>query len=885
MTNISVVKDNLTTPFASYNSQTRRENLDQEEGEAIWAACRANGFHPVSIQAQEKTPGHAKWPVFALRNKREWDASAPGVGLVAGALDAERKDPTGSPLRVPGVGRTLFLDFDIHAESRPGLDGAAVRDAFLSLPTVRRLLAEGALLRYREVCGSGFVLVVRNAGDVGNTRPRYHADREHWPAIGTDEAGRERFDYGSPAGMDIIAAGGQAVCFAIHPSGAPYLWADGRSPANVHLDTLPTVDAETVARLIEEVTAALATFHLAPRSKTYAARFKDSPIRAARVTPISQSDRDWLHDTTIELDIFGVGSDRRNFWRNAARVFCVLGDTPEAALERWAEYYSPSEDSHVTFEKAEAEAVAQIEKPAGAEDALGPGAYLRWLQAAARDAGRLDVADRIGDLMSSHHISDGKAFDSIAEADGALPAHLERKKKRQRANNLSEAFDDWQASVFNAQGDDLFDDAKPLNVTAPALAAALDKFAEAEGVMGEQSYIKATDALNALTKNPCDGADMTPLMRFALDGELIEEPPPIAPRKEHLQPLVSGGVFLSEYVPLDYVIDRILPRSYLAALTAKTHHGKTTWLSLLTCAIVLGDGDFIGREVEGGRVLYVCYENPDDFRLKLQAAVERYGLSKELLDERLVVIRADMTPAEIYKQAKKLGPFDLAIVDTLQAAASVAGVPTNDNDEMLKLARGFRACFVSLPGNPAVLVAAHPIKSAGEDDLVPYGGGSLLNEFDINLTLWFDKKTGCAKLHHGKLRGGSAFEPIRFEYQDHLSSLKDKKGNRLKQPVAVLMDEKRAAAKAAATRAEVLGRDAATLEAFLKDPKITDSALGEKLGLSRQAAGNRKKALIKAGHLTEKIDDSHFVTDAGKQTLAEREAAIAASFEPADGEE
>src|SRR5262245_62015671 len=39
------------------------------------------------------------------------------------------------------------------------------------------------------------------------------------------------------------------------------------------------------------------------------------------------------------------------------------------------------------------------------------------------------------------------------------------------------------------------------------------------------------------------------------------------------------------------------------------------------------------------------------------------------------------------------------------------------------------------------LVAAHPIKNAPEDNLLPYGSDAILNEVDGNLTLWKNPNT------------------------------------------------------------------------------------------------------------------------------------------------
>src|SRR5690606_22989588 len=69
--------------------------------------------------------------------------------------------------------------------------------------------------------------------------------------------------------------------------------------------------------------------------------------------------------------------------------------------------------------------------------------------------------------------------------------------------------------------------------------------------------------------------------------------------------------------------------------------------------------------------------------------------------------------------------------------------------------------LTELAGGPCVFAAAHPVKNASAENLLPKGGGSFLNEVDGNLTL--AKSPGGARMHwQGKHRGPD-FEPISFE--------------------------------------------------------------------------------------------------------------------------
>ena len=93
--------------------------------------------------------------------------------------------------------------------------------------------------------------------------------------------------------------------------------------------------------------------------------------------------------------------------------------------------------------------------------------------------------------------------------------------------------------------------------------------------------------------------------------------------------------------------------------------------------------------------------------------------------------------------------FGLAIIDTLQAYFN--GDDNNSNAQVVKFLRSLRP-ITELAHKPTVLVPAHPTKYAGDDALVPYGGGGILNEIDGNLTLLLRDNVGV--LHYqDKLRG------------------------------------------------------------------------------------------------------------------------------------
>jgi hypothetical protein len=114
---------------------------------------------------------------------------------------------------------------------------------------------------------------------------------------------------------------------------------------------------------------------------------------------------------------------------------------------------------------------------------------------------------------------------------------------------------------------------------------------------------------------------------------------------------------------------------------------------------------------------------------------------------------------------QKQSSFQLVIYDTFQAG--FPGGDFNNNAEGLSHTRDIRT-LIEVPGKPSILVAAHPTKDAGKDKLEPYGGGSIINELDGNLSIW--NESGLIEFHFTKVRGPE-FEPVFFTLQTTTSPL------------------------------------------------------------------------------------------------------------------
>ena len=296
--------------------------------------------------------------------------------------------------------------------------------------------------------------------------------------------------------------------------------------------------------------------------------------------------------------------------------------------------------------------------------------------------------------------------------------------------------------------------------------------------------------------------------------ELAERLPTWSPDDARDSPkpvkLASKTQFLEGFVPPDYLIDGILHRRFVYALTGQTGHAKTA-IALLIAELVAStdaNGMLGPHRAEKGQVAYFVGENPDELRMRLIGADAVRG--GDPAQDRLffapgVFNIADMM-ATLREDCDRVGALDLVIVDT--SAAYFLGADEISNTEMGKHARMLRA-LTTLPGSPCVLVLCHPIKHVAEPaQLLPRGGGAFLAEMDGNLTIWKHEDV-LVELHHNKIRG-PGFEPMIFRLDKFTTAtLVDAKGRPLPTVRAVHVsqsDEDRQAQRARDDEDRVLAR-------------------------------------------------------------------------------
>lgn len=250
--------------------------------------------------------------------------------------------------------------------------------------------------------------------------------------------------------------------------------------------------------------------------------------------------------------------------------------------------------------------------------------------------------------------------------------------------------------------------------------------------------------------------------------------------------IVTSADFIAGFVPPDYLIDGLVQRRFCYSLTAPTGSGKTAILLLISASVALGRA--IGEyRVERGRVLYLAGENPDDIRMRWLAMADSMQFDTKAIDVHFLpgVFRLSEISGKIRDEIEKIGSFDLVMVDT--SAAYFEGDAENDNVQMGAHARRMRT-LVTLPGEPCVIVACHPVKNAGTENLIPRGGGAFIAEIDGNLTA--SKTDAVVTLHwQGKYRGPD-FAPIPFNLTTATTpTLKDSKGRLIPTVVAKPLSE------------------------------------------------------------------------------------------------
>jgi hypothetical protein len=248
----------------------------------------------------------------------------------------------------------------------------------------------------------------------------------------------------------------------------------------------------------------------------------------------------------------------------------------------------------------------------------------------------------------------------------------------------------------------------------------------------------------------------------------------------------SSAEFVAGFTPPEYVLDGVLQRRFIYSITGKTSAGKTAIMLMLAAHVALGQpiGD---RAVEQGRALYLAGENDTDVQMRWIAMAQQMDFDIDAIDVSFIAGTFKMSEMmeRIRSEIERLSDVTLILVDT--SAAFFEGDNENDNKQLGEHARRLRS-LTTMPGGPCVVVACHPPKNAGDDNLQPRGGGSFIAEIDGNLTA--KKEHSAIEVHtQGKFRGPD-FPPLTFQLRTVTHQrLKDRKGRLISTVIATHLTE------------------------------------------------------------------------------------------------
>lgn len=253
--------------------------------------------------------------------------------------------------------------------------------------------------------------------------------------------------------------------------------------------------------------------------------------------------------------------------------------------------------------------------------------------------------------------------------------------------------------------------------------------------------------------------------------------------------LVEGPDFLDAANPPQWLVRGVLQRGQVVALTAATNSGKTAVLLTLIMSVLAGRDFGPFPVLHSGRVLVLCGEDPDGFRLRMLGTMAHMGVSRAQLSGRLRVLPQSIALSEalpqIEREAAEWGDIALVIVDT--SVSFFSGADENNNVEALAHAKDLRA-LKALPGAPTVVAACHPADKAERASCKPRGGSAFLNEIDANLILW-SEGDGVTELHWSVKKRGPDFDPVWFEFA---AQEVECHGEKSQQVVARYVDDARA---------------------------------------------------------------------------------------------
>jgi hypothetical protein len=346
----------------------------------------------------------------------------------------------------------------------------------------------------------------------------------------------------------------------------------------------------------------------------------------------------------------------------------------------------------------------------------------------------------------------------------------------------------------------------------------------------------------------------------AITSVAIPAPMAVAlkPEKQRPRLLQTGTEFIQNFECPDPLIEGILMRRFIYALTGHIAKGKTSVALLWAAHVALGKP--LGNlEVEQGKVIYLAGENYVDVQMRWIAMSQQMDFDPATIPVYFKAGRFKLSEDmdQLRREIDDLGGADLIIVDG--STAFYEGDDENSNTQASEHAVRLRV-LTTVKGKPGVLVLCHPPKNAGDDNLQPRGGGALIAEWDGNLTA--TKDGSVTTIHWAFKIRGPDFVPVNFLLRTVTHELlKTKKGKLIPTVIAEpLSDIRQEEMSKKAINEEIM-----LLKAIKDNPRCSQADLARRLGwldrngepqrykVTRMVRELKKEGLVdetRAGHLS-----------------------------------
>lgn len=230
-----------------------------------------------------------------------------------------------------------------------------------------------------------------------------------------------------------------------------------------------------------------------------------------------------------------------------------------------------------------------------------------------------------------------------------------------------------------------------------------------------------------------------------------------------LDELIAGEIGADELhklPPLSWFVDGWIRANALNVVYGPAKAGKSFWTMSLALEAA------IGRQWAGHifdkpkKVCYFAAEDPESHAERIRGWLQANNIEAPAslrLQTKQIKLNNPLWAKGIRLYLEKQGPFDLVVIDTLNAATP--GMEENSAKEMSQINYDLEKIVKTLPPKSALILNHHAGKSEGSG---PRGSSSLDGAHRSLINIKTDKATNTIKVTQEKVRDGAAMEPLNY---------------------------------------------------------------------------------------------------------------------------